>query len=235
MIQLCKHLTDAGLCHIKAHSNEGELVCPAVELFVNKIESINYSLMQQMACSDRWEAARMGIKFEYEADIQLAPELSPIDTRERYTPTGTHPDPETHHCQECGLLYPNEDWCFEYGTCKKCAEHLDFKELKRMVAEAKKAEPPLRDEKPELQFTQIHGNVLAAISGESVHLKYGNSKCGIWDRTIFDTLLEMNEDERRKEIESLVEGMSSKLQRKSCLRQFVIALGKGEVSFPAVV
>jgi hypothetical protein len=148
---------------------------------------------------------------------------------------GTHPDPETHHCQECGLIYSHEDWCFECGTCKKCAEHLDFKELKEMVAEAKKAEPSVCEEKNEIQFTQIFGNVWAAISGESVHLKYGNSKCGIWDRTIFDTLLEMTDGERRKEIDELVEGMASKQQRKACLRQFTIALEKGEVSFPEVV
>lgn len=161
-------------------------------------------------------------------------EAEKVEPEQAPATCGTQPDPETHHCQECGLLYADNEWCFECGTCKKCAEHLDFKELKEMVADAKTAEPSVCEEKPEIQFTQIFGNVWAAISGESVHLKYGNSKCGIWDRTIFDTLLEMDEDERRKEIESLIEGMPSKQPRKACLRQFTIALEKGEVSFPEV-
>lgn len=170
----------------------------------------------------------------YQTICAMNRETEKVEPEQAPVVNGTHPDPETHHCQECGLIYSHEDWCFGYGTCKKCAEHLDFKELKEMVAEAKKAEPSVCEEKNEIQFTQIFGNVWAAISGESVHLKYGNSKCGIWDRTIFDTLLEMTDGERRKEIDELVEGMSSKQQRKACLRQFTIALEKGEVSFPEV-
>ncbi len=152
-------------------------------------------------------------------------ELKPIDNIQRYTPGGTHPDPDTFLCNSCGTLNGTRELHIQPNGEKWCVSCIG----KSM--EDKHDEIPSK----ELQFTQIHGNVWAAISGESVHLKYGNSKCGIWDRTIFDTLLEMTEEERRKEIDSLIEGMPSKQQRKACLRQFVIALENGEVSFPEMV
>jgi len=58
MIPLCKHLTDWGQCGVKACSDDGDLSCPAVETFCHSIRNINYALMQEMACSDKWEDAR---------------------------------------------------------------------------------------------------------------------------------------------------------------------------------
>ncbi len=172
----------------------------------------------------RIEGFEPQIKPEYEADIPIAPELATLDTHETYAPTGTHPDPSQFLCDSCGTLNDIRE------------KHVQPNGEKWCVSCIGKSMEDKHDEIPskELQFTQIHGNVWAAISGESAHLKYGNSKCGIWDRTIFDTLLEMDEDERRKEIDELVKGMANKQQRKACLRQFTIALEKGEVSFPEV-
>lgn len=166
------------------------------------------------------------IKFEYEADIPLAQpeELKKVDDIERYTPRGTQPDPSQFLCDSCGTLNGTRELHIQPNGEKWCVTCIGRDMEDRCVETSSN----------KLVFNQIHGNVWAAISGESVHLKYGNSKCGIWDRTIFDTLLEMTEEERRKEIDELVKGMASKQQRKACLRQFTIALEKGEISFPEV-
>lgn len=130
----------------------------------------------------------------------------------------THPDPEQYHCQECGCIYPVEfkETRGDRTMCSGCWATEDNQKA--------------GNSQPELEYMNISGNVFAAVSGETVHLKYNDNYLDAWNISIFEVLADMGEVDRRNEIDKLVDGMKYAQQRRTCLNQVVCALLDGDFS-----
>lgn len=151
---------------------------------------------------------------------------------------GTQPDSDQYHCQECGLLYTKKDWCMEYGTCKKCAEHLDFKELGEITTRAKEIDSavqsiehkPAANPKTATEWKSTPGTSNGSyrcLEDEMVELVYGTcspvklSWVEIW------SMAESNGG-LAKEIRSLL-GSTSNSNKVTAIRSFVKAVRAGQI------
>lgn len=199
---------------------DGDIVCSDCHFDYNKMCKFNPDMPRGIDGDDECIKCP-GCDMVYSnVDAVHETELCPIcRRREENVGKGTHPDPEQYHCQECGCIYPAEfkETRGDKTMCSSCWATEDNQKAGHS--------------EPELEYTQIKGNVYAAVSGETVHLKYKDNYLDAWDRTVFETLLDMDKNKRRKEIDKLVEGMKYQQMRRTCLKQFVDALGRGDVKY----
>ncbi len=134
----------------------------------------------------------------------------------------THPDPEQYHCQECGLLYQSEAYCHEYGMCKECAEHSDFKELAGRVQNTKPEYVPLPDSR----------TVSYCIDGDIIKLQYKGNDCNSYTFDVVWDIVDSPKPDWMSRIDEMLEGEKNHIQKASALNQLCKAVSKGTVKIP---
>jgi hypothetical protein len=135
---------------------------------------------------------------------------------------GTHPDPERIHCKECGLLYPEDEYCHEYGMCKECAEHSDFKELAGRVQNTKPEYVPLPDSR----------TVSYCIDGDIIKLQYKGNDCNAYASDVIWDIVDSPKPDWMSRIDEILADEKNRVQKASALNQLCKAVGKGTVKIP---
>jgi hypothetical protein len=182
--------------------------------------------VQQHIKENTYTCSKCGKEFVTDADVEPCELDDKIYCDEcfdkiEFVDSGTQPEPDRIHCRECGLLYLNEEYCHEYGMCKKCAEHSDFKELAERV-----------QKKPEYIQLPDSRTVSYCIDGDIIKLQYKGSDCNAYASDVIWDIVDSPQSKWMSRIDEILADEKNRVQKASALNQLCKAVGKGTVKIP---